>query len=236
MAGQFPTPVFIVGNGRSGTTITASLLNRLPGVQIAKETGYIGLSVSMLEQIDAPGVLPRMIVDTNSWLERERWQHRASVDGYRAFCDQHGVHGAEGFMHYVWQLDSQVAWSEQNWIGDNTPLYIMAIPAIMKLLPDAHFIHVVRDPRDVACSIVRMKFGAEDLVAATLEWHANIGAWFMAERTVPPEHRREIRYEDLCTDSLATLTKLAEFLGCTRDDAATALAAQAGGTTKSAAG
>lgn len=221
-----PSVVFVVGAGRSGTTITASLLNRLPGVAIAKETGYIGLSMPLLERIDDPQVLDRLLADVNSWLERERWTHRASAAGFAEFCDRSGLHGAPAFLHYVWQLDATTPWRELTWIGDNTPLYVMAIPAILAVLPEARFIHVVRDPRDVACSIVRMRFGADDLMAAALEWHATIGAWLMAERLIPPNQRCEIRYEDLCTDSQTTLTKLAVFLGRTSEDAAAALAAQ----------
>jgi Sulfotransferase family len=222
-----PIPVLILGSGRSGTTITASLLSRLSRIHIAKETGYIGLCLPLLERIDQPEALQQLVDTVNSWLDRERWEHRASSSGYHEFCRRYGLSGGGAFLHYVWQLDSPVPWHELSHIGDNTPLYVMAIPAIQRLLPNAKFIHMIRDPRDVVCSIVKMRFGAKDLVAAAMEWHLYAGCWLMAERTLPISQRLECRYEDLCTSPESTLTRLAEFLNCTSTDAVEALRAHA---------
>ena len=224
---QHPTPVFILGSGRSGTTVTATLLNRLPGVHLAKETGYIGLSLPMLRRIDDPDILTQLVDTVNSWLNKERWEHLASADGFHSFCSRYGLSGASAFMHYIWQLDASVPWHELEFIGDNTPLYVMAIPAIQELLPNARFIHMVRDPRDVVCSICKMRFGADDLVAAAMEWHLYLGCWLMAERVVAPERRMECRYEDLCTHSEQAFALLAAFLNRTSAQASAALAAHA---------
>lgn len=90
-------------------------------------------------------------------------------------------------------------WHELSFIGDNTPLYVLAIPAIQDLMPNARFIHMVRDPRDVVCSVLKMRFGADDVVVAAMEWHLTLGCWLMAERIVSADRRMECRYEDLCT-------------------------------------
>ena len=36
-----PEAVFVVGSGRSGTTLLAGVLNQLPGIWIGKETGFV---------------------------------------------------------------------------------------------------------------------------------------------------------------------------------------------------
>ncbi len=224
-----PTPVFILGSGRSGTTVTASLLNRFPRVHIAKETGYIGLEAERLRNIEQPKVLQELVDNVNSWLSKEQWDVKASVDGFRSFCDRYQISGGGAFIHYIWQLDAPLPWDQLEYIGDNTPLYVMAIPVILEFLPDSRFIHMMRDPRDIVCSIVRMRFGADDLVTAALEWHLYVGCWLMAERIVAAERRTECRYEDLCTNAEQALGKLAEFLGRDRREAAEALAAHASG-------
>lgn len=221
---QHPIPVFILGSGRSGTTITASLLNHLPGVQIAKETGYIGQNLALLQDIANPHALSRLIREVNSWLEKERWEHTVSVQGFRDFCQHYQFFGSAAFIHYVWQLDSRVPWHELSFIGDNTPLYVLAIPAIQDLMPNARFIHMVRDPRDVVCSVLKMRFGADDVVVAAMEWHLTLGCWLMAERIVSADRRMECRYEDLCTAPEQTMAHLAKFLNRTESDAAAALA------------
>lgn len=219
-----PIPIFIVGSGRSGTTITASLLNRLPGVHIARETGYLSENLDLLRDIGNADSLHRLVKVVNSWLCTERWEARASIEGFMRFCEQQDLRGPGAFVHYVWQLESRVAWDNLEYIGDNTPLYAMSIPALLELMPDARFIHVVRDPRDVVCSMIRMKFGAEDPVAAALEWHVTIGCWMMAERIVDPAHRIECRYENLCLSPKESFGRLAEFLGRPLAESAAALA------------
>ena len=194
-----PVPIFIVGSGRSGTTVTASLMNRLPGVHIAKETGFIGQR--------------QLFEVVNSWLVVEKWSGRASEQGFEDFCQQQQLSGASAFIHYVWQLDSPIPWKQLSFVGDNTPLYGLSIPWLLELFPNAKFVHVVRDPRDVVCSMMSMQFGADDPVVAAMEWHHALGCWLMAERLIPAENRIEIRYEDLCVSSALILRKLVEWLG-----------------------
>ena len=207
-----PVPIFILGSGRSGTTVIASLVNRLPGVHIANETGFIGQSVELLREIAKPESRRRLIEVVNSWLVIEQWTGRASEKGFEDFCQQHQLSGPAAFIHYVWQIDSPVPWEQLNFIGDNTPLYVFSIPWLLELFPDARFVHVVRDPRDVVCSMMSMRFGADDPVVAAVEWNHAFGCWLMAERIIPPENRIEIRYEDLCFSAEETKGKLTAFL------------------------
>ncbi|MGV2340269.1 MAG UNVERIFIED_CONTAM: sulfotransferase [Planctomycetaceae bacterium] len=126
---------------------------------------------------------------------------------------------ARGLLHYVWQLESETAWDELSVVGDNTPLYVMAIPAILELFPNAKFIHMVRDPRDVVCSMLNMRFGACEAVTAAMEWHQTLGCWLLAERLIPESQRMECRYEDLCTSPEATFGGVASFVGATAEAA-----------------
>lgn len=209
-----PVPIFILGSGRSGTTVTASLMNRLPGVHIAKETGFIGQSVELLRDIANPDSRRRLIEVVNSWLDLEKWSGRASEQGFESFCDRQKLSGPSAFIHYVWQIDSPIPWEQLSFIGDNTPLYVLSIPWLLELFPDARFVHMVRDPRDVVCSVLSMRFGADDPVVAAIEWHHALGCWLMAERLISHENRIEIRYENLCLLAEPTLLKLIKWLGC----------------------
>lgn len=224
---QHPIPVFVLGSGRSGTTITATLLSHLPRVQISKETGYISQNIALLKDIDNPASLNRLIDVVNQWLKVSQPDYLASHDGFRQFCSRYDIHGNRAFIHYVWQLNSPKPWHELSFIGDNTPLYVMAIPAIQEMVPDARFIHMVRDPRDVVTSTLKMRFGADDPVIAALEWHIALGCWLLAERIVSADRRIECRYEDLCTGPEETMTRLATFLNHTQQEAIAALAAHA---------
>ncbi|MEY3173282.1 MAG: hypothetical protein RLZZ436_1196 [Planctomycetota bacterium] len=224
-----PIPLFVVGSGRSGTTILAALLNLLPGVFIAKETGFIGARQRELVLNGDADDFAGMIPDINSYLEHNDWQLRASVEGLREFCGRYQLAGARGLLHYIWQLEAGRPWDELRIVGDNTPLYVMAIPALLKLFPEAKFIHIVRDPRDVVCSVLKMRFGACEAMAGALEWHHSLGCWLLAERIVPASQRMECRYEDLCTAPESTFAKIASFAGASAEAATEALRLHAAG-------
>jgi hypothetical protein len=181
-------------------------------VHIAKETGFIGQSVELLRDVATPRSRQQLIEVVNSWLVVEKWSGRASEQGFADFCQLHQLRGASAFIHYVWQIDSPTPWEQLSFIGDNTPLYVLSIPWLLELFPDAKFVHVVRDPRDVVCSVMSMRFGADDPIVAAMEWQHALGCWLMAERMVAPANRIEIRYEDLCMSSASTLRKLTEWL------------------------
>jgi hypothetical protein len=142
----------------------------------------------------------------------EKWSGRASEQGFEGFCRQHQLSGASAFIHYVWQIDSPIPWEQLSFIGDNTPLYVLSIPWLLELFPDAKFMHVVRDPRDVVCSVLSMRFGADDPIVAAMEWQHALGCWLMAERMISPANRIEIRYEDLCVSTESTFGKLIEWM------------------------
>ena len=54
--------------------------------------------------------------------------------------------------------------------AEHTPDNLMAAPDIDALFPDAKFIHVVRDGRDRACSVVSLPFGADTYAEAMRRW------------------------------------------------------------------
>lgn len=224
-----PVPVFVVGSGRSGTTIMAALLNLLPRVFIAKETGFIGTFHRELVLNESPDNFADLIPQINSWLEVSGWQQRGTAPGLQAFCSRHGLSGAQGLVNYIWQLESRSAWNELSHIGDNTPLYVMAIPALLRLFPNAKFIHMVRDPRDLVASVLKMRFGAKEATTAAMEWHHQLGCWLLAERQIPAEQRIECRYEDLCRSPEMTFERVAAFLGGSSEDAREALRQHASG-------
>lgn len=227
-----PVPVFVVGSGRSGTTIMAALLNLLPRVFIAKETGFIGTFHRELVLNEDSENFAGLIPQINSWLEVSGWQQRGTAEGLRAFCSQHGLSGAQGLVNYIWQLESKSPWNELSCIGDNTPLYVMAIPALLQMFPNAKFIHMVRDPRDLVASVLKMRFGAKEATTAAMEWHHQLGCWLLAERQIPAEQRIECRYEDLCRTPEATFERIAAFLGASAEDAREALRKHAAGDLK----
>jgi hypothetical protein len=84
--------------------------------------------------------------------------------------------------------------------------------AILGLWPDARFIYLLRDGRDVARS--QVEFGlAGNVWAAASVWRRAERDWRLLCAKVPPQRRIELRYEELARDPERELTRICAFLG-----------------------
>ncbi len=104
---------------------------------------------------------------------------------------------------------------------EKTSLNVAAFDPLGRLLPDARFIHVVRDGRDVANSLLARNWRdpqgrpfphVSNTGAALKYWTDLTGIGLAAERSLAGRIIR-IRYEDLATRPKATVTRLMTFLG-----------------------
>lgn len=100
---------------------------------------------------------------------------------------------------------------------DGTPEYSLHLPALRRLFPEARFIHLLRDPRDVVRSMLNFHaaFGRE-LVPGEEEawnyWLRTVRACVAAERGWGSGVVMRVRYRDLVEDSRATVGRILEFL------------------------
>ena len=141
----------IVGSPRSGTTLLRLMLDSHPDMAIPPETGFltIGPDLALVEKDprrhfaqslinfppDAPGWSDFRISEEDFTAKIEALEPFTVADGFRCFYQLY----AERFGKVRW--------------GDKTPLYLLNMPMIESLLPEAHFIHIVRDGRDCAASL-----------------------------------------------------------------------------------
>lgn len=97
--------------------------------------------------------------------------------------------------------------------GDKTPRYIEHIPLLSRLYPDARFVHLVRDGRDVALSYADVPFGPKSVTKAAQLWASRVSAGVSAGRSLPPGRYMELHYEALVDDSERHTRALCDFLG-----------------------
>lgn len=94
-------------------------------------------------------------------------------------------------------------------IIDKNPVYAWLIPLVLDLIPDAKFIHLIRDARGCVNSTIKFKKGKER--------HAAKG-WNTANYYIEKFKLRNkdsfftLRYEDLLVDPKIHLTKLCDFI------------------------
>jgi hypothetical protein len=101
----------------------------------------------------------------------------------------------------------------KRYFGDSTPVNIMQADLINQLLPRSKFIHVIRDGRDVASSVLKEKWGPTEHFAALDWWKNRIATGQVALSKIKTENKLEIRIEDLVIHQReATLERIKVFL------------------------
>jgi hypothetical protein len=96
--------------------------------------------------------------------------------------------------------------------GDKTPHYVHHVEELLGLWPEARFVVLVRDGRDVALSLRRMPFGPNNAWAAAQWWARGIRAGEAAQHAHPGQVLT-VRYEDLARDPAAVVPRVCAFLG-----------------------
>jgi hypothetical protein len=199
LAARVPVP-FIVGVPRSGTTLLRLMLDAHPELAIGPETGFGLLTAAP----DAPGMLAGMIgLETwgDSGLDRDAMLELLStVDPWSTGDGLRAVYRA------IAARDGKPRW------GDKTPVHLMHMRAIADVLPEAHFIHIIRDGRDVAVSWRDLPFrpGTGRIEELADGWRRQIELGREQSRTLP--HYLEVRYEDLVNEPERVLRQLCTFI------------------------
>jgi hypothetical protein len=205
---RYPLPV-IVGCPRSGTSLLAVMLDSHPQLTIPPETSFVA-TVAALQGDSATlrreffNVVTTDTIAISNWsdfgLDLDTfWSRLEAVEpftvaaGLRAFYALYAE--GEGKPRY----------------GEKTPGYVFLLPQIAALLPEAHFIHMIRDPGDTALSWRKAWFApSQDLRALGEAWRLHVQAGRRARSHVP--RYTEVRFEDLVQDPERELRRLCEYL------------------------
>jgi hypothetical protein len=95
--------------------------------------------------------------------------------------------------------------------GDKTPGYVLFMPQISAMLPEAHFIHVIRDPGDTALSWRKTWFApSQDFRVLGEAWRNHVEAGRRASSLVP--RYVEVRFEELVLHPERELKRLCAYL------------------------
>src|SRR3954451_7797903 len=199
----FPVP-FICGATRSGTTLLRLMLDSHPGLAIPGETHFI---VTMIKaswrRARSADELATLIVDSDRWgdfhLDEDELRGRL-----RALDPLNCADAVREFFGLYASKQGKERW------GDKTPGYVRSMRLVQKVLPEARFVHIIRDGRDVALSLVPRSWGPSTFAEAADNWRRRIE---VARRQQPYlDHYIEVHYEDLITDTEGVLRRVAEFV------------------------
>jgi hypothetical protein len=101
------------------------------------------------------------------------------------------------------------------WIN-KTPGFLTHLEGLARLYPEAQFIHVIRDGRDVAASNLSLRWGPSTVKEAARRWKT---LFTKGQSTINTKRLRcmVVRYEELVESPRAVLQRLFDFLGLDAD-------------------
>jgi hypothetical protein len=95
--------------------------------------------------------------------------------------------------------------------GDKTPRYVEHIDFLARLLPDARFIHLIRDGRNVALSYADVPFGPKTVARAAQLWARRVSMGIEAGSSLGDRYL-QLLYEDLVADPAGKAQVICKFL------------------------
>ena len=212
------TPVpFIVGFGRSGTTLLRVMIDSHPEIAIGDETHFILPLARRRREFERPEgfAVEHFVAEVSRRPGFKSLGVRAG--DLRACLDRHPVPSLPDAIRALFRLSARTRGKPR--YGDKTPIHVRSIPALGRMFPEARFVHVVRDGRDAALSYLSVPWGPCSVEEAAYSWRRAVLAGRRGGRDQGPERYREVRYEALVSDPAATLRGLTDFLELTFDPA-----------------
>jgi hypothetical protein len=212
--------VFFVGCPRSGTTLVQRLANAHPLLAVVNEAEWIAtwwetrvgvapdgtVTPDLLERLLAHKRFPRLGLEQEAVAELVR---DGEPKHYARFVSElFDLHGrAEG----------------KPLVGEKSPKYVSQLDTLHELFPQARFVHLIRDGRDVTLSALAWKKAGRILgrhvtwhddplttAAVWWEWHVRHGREVGA--SLRPDLYYELRYESLVDDPEGECRELCRFL------------------------
>ena len=205
-------PVFVLGCGRSGTTLLRLMLNSHSRIGIPGETWYFPdlhadraaittwpnaewrerLTQRIVESAVFPqlGISPESLRSQLESLTRDEWPSVIASANLAFACGEH----------------------KARW-GDKTPGYVRCLPVIKELFPGAKILHVIRDGRDVVLSFLEQSFGPSGILEGADYWRADVELGRRDGPRVFGASYHEVRYEELVTDPERVLRDVCNAIG-----------------------
>lgn len=198
---------FIVGLPRSGTTLLRVMLDNHPALAITPETNWI----PELEQTISASSNPhahflRFVTSTTT---NKRWHDwglnttavSQAIDNIHPFCLREALRA----LYYLFAQTSNKPHP-----GDKTPEYLSQMVTIQSTLPEAAFIHIIRDGRAQYASQRAVSWGVDSIQHSAVTWVNELNN-ARTQSSLLTKYL-EIRYEDLIIHPEHTTSAICDFL------------------------
>ena len=224
------SPIFIVGPGRSGTTLLRSMLSAHSRISITPEMQY-------MQWVDEREDVRKAPIDFESfWKEYTSWVRFADlgVDADRclALTDLQGDRTFENIFRAV--LTAYLERTGKARVGEKSPSHVRYIGTLLEWFPDARILIMLRDPRAVVSSQLETPYVQERITETSLRRGHFVASrmreivryaddWSTIFENLLPQWEKDPRtrilaYEALVHEPETQVRSVCDFLGETYED------------------
>lgn len=215
------SPIFILGNPRSGTTLLRLMLNNHRNIVIPPECGFaVWFHDRYRNIIVNQSAIEQFITSLAKAKKIETWN--LDFTKLQDFLIAMKPNNYPELVSLVYEFyGNSIHRSFLRW-GDKNNFYIRHIDTIKEMFPSSRLIHIVRDGRDVACSYkalnrsaIRSRYAPHlpNLIGEIAhEWVSNLECAIDSFKKIGWQDVYELRYEDLTSQPSRELERLCVFL------------------------
>jgi hypothetical protein len=227
MTRLFARPVFIIGSPRSGTSVLTWALGQHPNILPLEETNWIGrLTIDLgsafelgtargeRSQLSSMGVTSGdFFVSFGEAINTLILQHQAR---FQELCRQAARSRPQPHPE-AFQISRSLHDAKERWV-DGTPENSIHVAGLLKLFPQARFIHLLRDVQSVARSMLNFaNLSGFNLVETEADayryWQRSVKACCQAEQAFGSERILRIRHCDMVVAPEKVVRQCLDFLG-----------------------
>ena len=196
--------IFIGGCPRSGTTFLGNVLGLHSQCVATPESNFAIDVFNDLQPIAEKNIREvRQAIEDHwrfkTWALAADWEQAAATDDYRALifdlADQYGRKRLKKNGHI--------------WI-DHNPTNMRDSKRMEEIFPRSKYIHIIRDGRGVAKSIIPLNWGPSAVETAAYWWMAFVAAGVVAEMNFGANALR-VKYEDLLSNMEDEVRRICDF-------------------------
>lgn len=192
------SPFFIVGCGRSGTTLVRSILNNGSTIGIPLESLFIADYLNSSNKLETVKILAPQEFEVLEW---------GLIIDQSNFNDAKSVKCVISKLHELYiEKNGKTRW------GQKTPRLVRHWKELSEVYPNSQFIHIVRDPRAVVCSLIKSNVHKSTTYHGIQRWLKDISYGLEMEATLGQDRTLQISFECLTADPAKELRRISAFL------------------------
>ncbi len=208
------TPFFIVGSGRSGNTLLRTILMAHGDFIIPPESYVLGNVTREYYRYNfLPwALLARLVISCfESYPQFSTWEIDLHFFYQRVLGFPPAKQSLAQIIEELYLFYGEMMQIKGKRWGDKTPMNTFNLHEINMVFPQAQYIHMLRDGRDVVASYLNTGF-YDDLLEAANRWDRSVGLVQTFGDQIGSKRYHEIRYEILIAQPDDTIREVCEFL------------------------